>query len=437
LKIFITALLIFANGFFVMAEFALIRIRRTRLEELANDGNTTAKMALCMVDALDSYLSATQLGITLTSLAIGWLGEPAIATLLDKYIFQYFVHSELLLSAISFAIAFSTITFLHVVVGELVPRSLAIKKVEPILAIIVYPLYYFKKITYFITILFNHSSRFILGLFGIKDINETDETHSEEELRMLISASQRDGILDDVESRIIDNVFDFADRTAIEIMVPRKNMICLYTQDSIETNLEIIRSSGHTRYPLCDNDKDNIIGMIHIRDLLEATDLFSVVNNINFHAIKREVLMVTQHIEVSTLMQKMRKNRIHLAILIDEYGGTAGLVTLEDILEEIVGEILDEHDEITLDPVTVIPGGGFLLDGMVLMEDVAEILDADFEQHEEDTLGGYLFGILERKPQEGDLIVLNNYRFEILKTEDYRIMLVKVLPIEVATDKAE
>ncbi len=413
-----------------MAEFSLIRVRRTRLEELANDGNKPAKIALGMVDALDSYLSATQLGITLTSLAIGWLGEPAIASLLDDYIFKYFLHSKFLLSAISFAIAFSAITFLHVVVGELVPRSLALKKVEPILTIIVYPLYYFKKATYFITIIFNYSSRIILGLFGIKDINETDESHSEEELRMLISASQRDGILDDVESQIIDNVFDFADRTAIEIMVPRKNMICLHTEDSIEANLEIIRSSGHTRYPLCDNDKDNIIGMIHIRDLLEATNLFSVVNEVNFHAIRREVLMVTQHIEVSALMQKMRKHRIHLAILIDEYGGTAGLVTLEDILEEIVGEIHDEHDEITLDPVTIIPGGGYLFAGMVLLEDVSDILDVNFEQHDEDTLGGYLFGVLERKPQEGDLINLHGFRFEILKTEDYRIMLVRVSPIE-------
>ena len=436
-KILITVVLILANGFFVMAEFALIRVRRTRLEELANDGNVTAKLALKMVDALDTYLSATQLGITLTSLAIGWLGEPAIAAVLEEYLFRYFVHSEFLLSALSFAIAFGAITFLHVVVGELVPRSLAIKKVEPILAIIVYPLYYFKKFTYFITIIFNCASRSLLGLLGVKNINETDESHSEEELRMLISASQRDGILDDVESRIIDNVFDFADRTAIEIMVPRKNMICLYTEDSIEENLEVIRTSSHTRYPLCENDKDNVIGMIHIRDLLEATNLFSVVHDINFHAIRREVLMVSQHIEVSTLMQQMRKNRIHLAILIDEYGGTAGLVTLEDILEEIVGEILDEHDEITLDPVTIIPGGGYLFDGMVMLKDITEILDIEFEKHDEDTIGGYLFGVLERKPQEGDIIDLDDYRFEILKTEDYRIMLVKVLPLKKVVDQTE
>lgn len=425
-------MLILTNGFFVMAEFSLIRIRRTRLEELANEGNHTAKMALQMIDTLDAHLSATQLGITLTSLAIGWLGEPAIAFLLDSYVFRFYFHSELLLSTISFTIAFCAITFLHVVIGEMVPRSLAIKKVEPILTIIVYPLYYFKKATYFITILFNQSSRFILGVFGIKNINETDESHSEEELRMLISASQRDGILDDVESRIIDNVFDFADRTAIEIMIPRKNMICLYTDDSIEENIEVIRNSGHTRYPLCENDKDNIIGMIHIRDILEASNLFSDIHNVNFYSLKREVLMVSQHIEVSALMQQMRKRRIHLAILIDEYGGTAGLVALEDILEEIVGEIHDEHDEITLDPITEIPGGGYLFDGMVLLEEVSELLNVNFEQHDEDTLGGYLFGVLERKPLEGDSLVLDGYRFEILKTEEFRIMLVKVLPMESA-----
>ena len=411
-----------------MAEFSLIRIRRTRLEELANDGNSVAKLATFMLDNLDSYLSATQLGITLTSLAIGWLGEPAIAYLLERFVIGHFIYAHVLLSTLSFVIAFSAITFLHVVVGELVPRSLAISKVEPILAFVVYPLYYFKKSTFFISVIFNYSSRFLLKLLGVKTINEADSSHSEEELRLLISASQRDGILDDIESSIIDNVFDFADRTAIEIMIPRKNMICLYVEDGIDENIKTIRNTGHTRYPLCDGDKDNIVGMIHIRDILEASNLFTNIQNVNLFSLKRELLMVPQHIEVSSLMQQMRKKRIHMAILVDEYGGTAGLVALEDILEEIVGEIHDEHDEITMEPIQQLPDGAYLMDGMVLLEEAGDILNINFEDEEEDTIGGYLFGLLGCKPQNGDVVHTEKYRYTILETQDYRILLIKIEP---------
>ncbi|EAX48233.1 protein of unknown function DUF21 [Thermosinus carboxydivorans Nor1] len=343
MKLLAAILLVLINGFFVAAEFSLVKIRKTRLEELAHQGNGRAKLALKVVSGFDTYLGATQLGITLASLALGWLGEPAVASLLEPLVFRYFPGSTWLLHTITIMLGFTIITFLHIVLGELVPKSLAIQKVESIALFSVWPLYIFHKIGYPIIILFNKAAKGILAVMGIRAANEADLAHSEEELRMIVSASHRGGVLDQMESELIDNVFDFADRLAREVMVPRQDMVCLFVDDTFEENMRIVRETGHTRYPLCVEDKDHVIGMVHIRDLMDL-DMSSTEEK-DLRSIMREILVVPEGMSVAKLLQFMRRKRTHMAVVIDEYGGTAGLVALEDVIEEIVGDIQDEHDD--------------------------------------------------------------------------------------------
>lgn len=404
-----------------------MKIRKTRLEELAQQGNSRAELALRVVSAFDTYLGATQLGITLASLALGWLGEPAISSLLEPVLFSYFPGSTWLLTTISIAVGFIIITFLHIVLGELVPKSMAIQRAEEMALFCVWPLYIFHKIGYPIIILFNRSAKALLAVMGIQAPNETDLAHSEEELRMIVSASHRGGVLNQMESEIIDNVFDFADRLAREVMVPRQDMICLFAEDSYEENLKVVREAHHTRFPLCLDDKDHIIGMIHLRDLMDF-DLCNTEEK-DLKTIMREILVIPEGMSVAKLLQMMRRKRIHLAVVADEYGGTAGLVALEDIIEEIVGDIQDEHDDVIQPEVQRMPDNSYEFDGRVLFDEVAELLDIRLEDHEEDTIGGYIFGLLGRRPEIGDEVNIGEYSFIVLQVTGFRVVRVKALPL--------
>lgn len=420
--------LVLLNGFFVIAEFSLVKVRKTRLEELAQQGNKRAEMSLAVLSSFDTYLGATQLGITLASLALGWLGEPAIASLIEPALLAAFPQAEWLVVPLSIAVGFTIITFLHIVIGELVPKSMAIQKAEKLALFCTWPLYLFHKIGYPIIVLFNRTARAILALLDIKQVNEVELAHSEEELRMILSASQRGGVLDQMESELIDNVFDFADRLAREIMVPRQDMICLYLEDSFEENIKVVRDTNHTRYPLCQGDKDNVVGMIHIRDLMD----FDICKSLDFdlRLVMREILVVPESMSVAKLLQLMRRRRIHQAVVADEYGGTAGLVALEDVLEEIVGEIEDEHDEIAAPEIQRMPDGSYQFDGRVLLDEVAELLAIKLDEHEEDTIGGYLFALLGRKPEIGDIVAIGMCRFTVLQANGFRIIRVKAEPLQ-------
>lgn len=425
-------LLVLLNGFFVVAEFSLVKIRKTRLEELAQQGKSKAKLALKIVSSLDTYLSAIQLGITLSSLALGWIGEPAVSAIIEPILFAYLPGYDLVLHTISIAISFTIITLLHVVVGELIPKSFAIQRTESMVLLSVWPLYIFHKIGYPVITLFDHTAWYFLKLMGVKPANEADLAHSEEELRMIVSASHRGGVLNQMESDLIDNVFDFADRIAREVMVPRQDMICLFADDSYEENLKVVRRTHHTRYPLCLDDKDHIIGMIHLRDLMDLELCNSEKKDLK--TIMREMLVIPEGMSVAKLLQIMRRKRIHLSIVVDEYGGTAGLVALEDIIEEIVGEIEDEHDAIIQAEVQRMPDGTYEFDGRVLFDDVAELLDIRLEEHEEDTIGGYIFGLLGRRPETGDAVNIDKYDFSVLKVTGFRIVRVKAVPLSEQED---
>lgn len=420
LKLFAAFVFVAINAFFVAAEFSIVKIRRSRLEEIEAHGNKKAKLAIKITSSLDSYLSATQLGITLASLALGWIGEPALAVIIDPLFGHWLKDDPILMHSVSIATAFTIITLLHVVFGELVPKSIAIQKTETAVMLVVRPLYLFAQIFRPIIYIFDHLAALALKLIGIQPAHDSDLVHSEEEIKLIAGASQRGGIIDKTESEIIKNAVDFSDKIAREIMVPRQDMECLYLENTYEENFDIVKQSNHTRYPVCDEDKDNIVGMIHLRDILMNEDEKDITKML------REVLFVPESLSVSEVLHTMKRRRIHMAIVIDEYGGTSGLISMEDVLEELVGDIQDEHD--TADDVYEkrLEDGSFEFLGMTLLDEAMEYMGLrTLDEHEEDTIGGYVFGLLARKPKVGDVVDCPLCNFEILEIDGFRVKKVK------------
>lgn len=422
LYIFLVLFLVFCNAFFVVSEFAIVKMRRTRLEELVHSGSKRAKIALRINEHLNTYLSATQLGITLASLGLGWIGEPAVSRLLEALLADYFVGKEVLLHSISFGVAFTLITLLHVVLGELVPKTMAILDTEKYTLLIAVPLYTFNKICTPIIWAFDHLSLWILKVMGMQAADESEEAHSEEEIKLIIDASQKVGVIDDTESEIIQNAISFSEICAHEIMIPRQDMVCIYQNSSFNEIMELVKQNKHTRFPLCNGDKDQILGMIHIRDLLEFQD---TQHKDILNKIVRKILFVPENKSVSEILHEMMKKRIHLAIVVDEYGGTAGLLSMEDILEELVGDIRDEHDVACPEPVKKINEKVCEFDGLYLVEDAYDCLDLPYCEHEESTMGGYLFNLLGREPQVGDKADDDYCDYEVMAVDNMRITRVK------------
>ena len=423
INIFLVLFLVFCNAFFVVSEFAVVKIRRTKLEELAHLGNRRAKVASEINEHLNTYLSATQLGITLASLGLGWLGEPAVSRLLEELFTDFFGSNKVLLHSVSFGIAFTFITLLHVVLGELVPKSMAIQNTEKYALFVAIPLYTFNKVCTPIIWCFDHVSLWILKCMKIQQADENEDAHSEEEIKLIIDASQKGGVIDDTESEIIQNAITFSEIYAHEIMIPRQDMKCIYQDDSFEEIMEFVKQHKHTRFPICGEDKDQIIGMIHIRDILENA------NSPHKDIVKRlvrNILFVPENKSISEVLHEMMKKRIHLAIVVDEYGGTAGLLTMEDIFEELVGDIRDEHDDVTEEPVKKIDADNFEFDGIYLLEDAYETLELPFQEHEESTIGGYVFNLLGQEPKVGDVTEDRYCVYEVSKVDNMRITRVKV-----------
>lgn len=415
--------LVFANAFFVVSEFSIVKIRRTKLEELAHSGSRRAKIALKINDHLNTYLSAIQLGITIASLGLGWIGEPAVSKLLEKVVAGFFADNPVLLHSVSFGIAFSFITLLHVVLGELVPKSLAIQATERYVLAVAPALYTFNRIFSPFIWVFDHLSIWILHLMGTKQATETEETHSEEEIKIIIDASQKGGIIDETEGEIIQNAIDFSEICAHEIMIPRQDIKCLYLHYTPEETLNFVKTHHHTRFPLCNKDRDHIVGMIHIRDILEHTG--EAQNKDFLNKICRKILFVPENKSISEILNEMMLQRTHLAIVVDEYGGTAGMLSMEDILEELVGDIRDEHDEQTCEPVKKIDDKVCEFDGVVLIEDAFECMNLPEIEHDESTIGGYVFGLLGREPKVGDTIEDDYCVYEVMAVNNMRITRVK------------
>ncbi|SDH89331.1 hemolysin family protein [Desulfosporosinus hippei] len=425
--ILIAFLLVGLNGLFVAAEFSLVKVRKTRLAELAENGSPRAQTALDVTSQLDAYLSACQLGITLSSLGLGWIGEPAIARLIEPLFAKIAGWNMLYTHTISIAIAFSIISLLHIVLGELVPKSLAIQKAEATALATAGFLKAFYWICYPVIRSLNGLANLVLRIWKIEPANEADLSHSEEELRMLVDASQKHGYLDKLEGKLLDNVFEFSDRNASEVMVPRQDMVCVFLQDTFEEIIQTIKDYGHTRYLLCDDDKDNVVGLVHMRDILRLQES----GEKDILLIKRDVLAVPEGMPISHLVQRMRSQHTHMAVVVDEFGGSAGLVTIEDMLEELVGEIYDEFES-EQPSIQKLAENEYLINGRVLMEEVSEMLDIELEEETVTTIGGYIFSRLGRKPVKGDKISFEGVVFEVMEVIGFRITKVKAFrkPLE-------
>ncbi len=413
--------LVFLNGFFVAAEFAMVKARGSKIDALVQEGHKRAKAASHLVGHLDAYLSACQLGITLTSLGLGWIGEPAIARMLEP-MFQAVNLNESLVHPLSFVIGFSFITVLHIVLGELMPKSVAIRKAETVTLLTAAPMVFFRKVMNPFIWLLNGTAGVLLKPFGIDVKDDTTTAHTEEEIRILVQESHKSGLIDNTELALMDNIFEFSETNAREIMIPRTEMICLYGNLSFQENRTIALREMHTRYPVCEKDKDNIIGFVHIKDLLKVPDNAIL----DIRDLIRPMTTVPESMPISALLKLMQKKKTQIAILIDEYGGTSGLVTLEDIMEEIVGEIQDEFDEERPD-VEQRDERTYSINGMMLIEEVNSFFGLDLPTDDYDTIGGWVYSQIENPPKKNQFVIAEEiFRFTIEETDHLRISRITV-----------
>lgn len=413
---------VLANGFFVAAEFAIVKVRATQLAELAAKGSSRARMAQRMTTHLDAYLSATQLGITLASLALGWIGEPAFADLLLPLLQRFGSFAPALAHSIAITGAFIIISFLHIVIGELAPKSLAIQKPVGVSLWIAHTLHIFYLLMFPAIWFLNGVANFVLRIVGIKPASDSEVAHSEEELRLILASSQKAGLLSEPRRAIIEGVFQFSRRTAKQIMVPRTDVIYLSTRKTIAENLETIGATRHTRYPLCDGDLDETIGLIHVKDLFLAQLRGPGRAMLD---LRRDVLYVPENTTVERLLDQFLEQKTHLAVILDEYGGASGIVSMENITEELFGQIQDEFDR-ERPEVEPLPDGRYRVRGDYLIEDLRDRLKVDVGDPAEETIGGYVLARVNKIIAPGDRCTLGDLSIEVLEGELYRVRWVLV-----------
>jgi CBS domain containing-hemolysin-like protein len=406
--------LVFGNAFFVAAEFALVSSRTSRLEEMARDGDGKAMLALRAVQSLDRVISATQLGITLASLGLGWVGEPAIAALIENA-FRGLpaTLAKVATHGVAVAIAFSAITMLHIILGELVPKAIALLHAESVAAWLAPPLLGFAWVMHYPIAVLRGSANGLLRLMRL---------HSPEELRILVEQSGEGGALARNDARLLEGVFEFSEKTAMEVMTPRTEMVTLGASFTVAAAADVVASAGRSRYPVYTDSRDEIVGVVHAKDVLRA---LRETPGVTVKEIMRPPLFVPGTREVEDVLADMKRLKTHMAVVLDEYGGTAGLVTMEDLLEEIVGEIFDEHDPVRQASMPTADGSAIISGATPLSEFNtrfhAELDDADYT-----TLGGFLFGQLGRLPRAGDQVTVARHRFEIAAMSGRRVHTVKV-----------
>lgn len=405
------------NGFFVAAEFALVKLRLTQIEALVKLGDRRAVMATKITKQLDTYLSAVQLGITLASLALGWIGEPAFSFLVRPVFALLPGTSETVIQTVSATTAFLVITALHIVLGEVAPKSLAIRRPESVSLWVAIPLYVFSTAAYPAIWLLNHAALGVLRWVGI-EATGTESIPTEDELRVLL-ASRHGFRLSAYKRQLLDNALELSHRTARQAMVPRPDVAYVTVDQSISDALELSRSSGFTRLPLCEGDLDHAIGFIHVKDFLLAETPPS-----SLREVRRDILFIPEMVSLDRVLRRMRRQRVHLAVVVDEYGGTSGILTLEDVIEQIVGPIQDEFDAEGPKFVRVGPGE-YNVNGTLLVADLEDRLGVDFAR-DEDTLGGVMMSEIGHLPKRGDTARLGRIEMEVLDVDGARIRRLRV-----------
>ena len=407
---------VFLNGFFVAAEFAIVKVRATQIEPLAAKGNRRAKIAYELITHLDAYLSATQLGITIASLALGWLGEPYVASAIRPLFERLNIQDEGLVEGISFGIAFSIITFLHIILGELAPKSLAIQKAQSTTLWVAYPLRLFYLVFKPIIVTLNGLANAILRLFGIRAVSETELKHSEEELRLIL------------------NAMDFRKKQARHCMIPRKEMIALRLESPASENLGIMKKYKFSRYPVYKGPTDNIIGMVHTKDIFK-TDL-DHKPDFALESVLRDVLFLPETAPLEKVLETMIQKKTHMMMLADEYGGIAGLITLENVLEELVGVVQDEFDKESPE-VTLVGENEYLIDASITTNDVERLIEQELSIKDIQSISAFLMEQLGHLPARGEIVTVPGAVFTVEKVDERVIGTVRVkkVPIEQETEE--
>ncbi|MDX1904601.1 MAG: hemolysin family protein [Thermonemataceae bacterium] len=412
--ILLTLLLVALNGLFVAAEFAIVKVRASQVETKYLSGNRFAKNALHIINHLDAYLSATQLGITLASLGLGWVGEPIVAKAVSSlFDLLHIALSEKALHQVSLVVAFSLITVLHIVFGELAPKSLAIRYPEKTTMLLAMPLQGFYLIFRPFIWVLNGFANFALRLIGVPVVHEHD-THTEDEIRLLLEESKKSGNINTAEHELLENVFKFDDRFTEQIMTPRTKVVGIRSDATMQEAFEIITQEDYSRLPVYENSLDNIIGILHTKDIIKnfSNNADKVVTS-----VMRKPYMVSERKSINTLLREMQKERIQMAIVLDDYGGTAGIVTMEDILEEIVGDIQDEYDNET--PIVQQKSETeFVVKALANIDEVNKSLPEPLPESEDyDTVAGFINEVFGSIPDENEELQHENYIFRILHKE--------------------
>jgi len=424
LDIFITFLLVFFNGFFVAAEFAIVKVRASQLEIKVKEGNRFALLSKHIVSHLDGYLAATQLGITLASLGLGWIGEPVVSKIIinTMHLMGLTIDPELA-HTIALPVAFGIITVLHIVFGELAPKSLAIQRSVKTTLFIAYPLQFFYILFKPVVWLLNGIANFILKIIGVSAVHGID-VHSSEELKYLVKQGQESGKIDAHEYKIIKNAFNFSEQTARQIMVPRTHVFGLDVNDYDETTIDKIIDESYSRIPCYKDSLDHIIGVVYLKDILLST---RKNEPLNIFGIMRSIHIVPETKHIGQLLNEFQLKHLQIAVVVNEYGGTEGIITMEDILEELVGEIQDEFDN-EIPFVEQVGDKTYNVLASATLDDINELLPRPIEKDEQyETLAGYLILKFGKIPYAKEKITVDNYEFSILKKYKSTLVLIQLV----------
>lgn len=424
-KLFLVVFLILANSFFVASEFAMVKVRKTRLEQMSSEGNSTAKVALELVENINEMLATAQLGITLASVALGWVGAKTIESIILPVIdFILPFESAAFCTLLTFIISFAIITFLELLVGEQLPKCASLQNTEKAALMVARPMKLMMKIFKpFVWFLSTCTTR-ILKMFKM-DACTNDLVHTTEELDMLVDASYNEGVLNETEAEMLHNMFNFSDLTAKQVMTPRTDMMCIETVTPIDEIKKFTAEHQYTRYPVYEENIDHILGFIHVKDLyskmLEGDD------NVNLQSILRPIMLVPETMTLDNLVIEFRKRKSQIGIVVDEFGGTSGLVSLEDVIEEIVGEVQDEFDEEEETDIREVAPNTYVANAMMRIDEIAEFFDIEenqFEFEDVETIGGLVVKELGRIAQVGDSVEIEEQglKFTVQKVDGARVL---------------
>jgi CBS domain containing-hemolysin-like protein len=431
-KLAAIAALVALNAFFVACEFSIVKVRTTQLDALLEEGELRARFVKHVRAHLDAYLSATQLGVTLASLALGWIGEQSLLSILQPALGVVHIYSYAVATSIAATLAFAGITFLHIVFGELAPKYVAISDPLPVALRLMRPLGGFYVLFKPAIWLLNKSSNFLLSkVFRLQPVRGSELAHSEEELRLILEQSEKSADVTPLGRELVFNALDLRDRVVRDIMTPRGEIVYLDLDDDFETNVKKALESRHTRFPLCRENLDNTIGLIHIKELLPMMrdahpDLMK---------IKRELLPVPEMMPLENLLRLFLSRHAHLAIVVDEFGGTVGIVTLENVLEELVGDIQDEFD-FEKEEFRKISADEFSVDGALGLYELNDLTKLELESPDVSTIGGYVTHLLGHLPKTGEQVRIDNYVVTVSQADNRRVRQLHFKNLAETTEKA-